>query len=64
MRTFIVTPPQDLCHLFTPVTSSLSDEIAAHTLLFDRNSNTDYYYVLLMETAKLVEKTVTVAIKG
>ncbi|KAK9719526.1 hypothetical protein K7432_004734 [Basidiobolus ranarum] len=42
-RTFIVPPPETTAEFFTPIDSTASDEIDAHTTMFNPNINHHYY---------------------
>ncbi|KND04605.1 hypothetical protein, variant [Spizellomyces punctatus DAOM BR117] len=56
--TFIVPPPQTYCHLFRPVSSDCSDEIAAHMNMFSRELNAGPYWGLVDEVSTEIVRAV------
>ncbi|TPX67384.1 hypothetical protein SpCBS45565_g03868 [Spizellomyces sp. 'palustris'] len=56
--TFIVPPPQAYCHLFRPVSSDCSDEIAAHMNMFSRELNAGPYWGLVDEVSTEIVRAV------
>ena len=58
LRSFIVPPPQDTCHLFRPIGSDCSDVIAAHMNMFNREVNAGWFWSMVDECASVVSKSV------